>query len=49
MPVLRKANSSLGSRPANYSYHMAVRCLGARLGRTPEEDNWWLHPLARRH
>jgi hypothetical protein len=24
---------------------MVVRRLGTRLGRTPEEDNWWLHHL----
>jgi hypothetical protein len=49
MTVLRKANPSPSSRPANYSRHMVVRYLGARLGWTSEEDNWWLHPLARRH
>jgi hypothetical protein len=49
MPVLHKANPPPGSCPANYSHHIAVHCLGARLGRAPEEDNWWLHPLARCH
>jgi hypothetical protein len=39
MPVLHKTNPHPGSRPANYSHHMVIRCLGARLGRTPEEDN----------
>jgi hypothetical protein len=46
MLVLCKTNPPLGSCPTNYSHHMAIRCLGARLGQTPEKDNWWLHPLA---
>jgi hypothetical protein len=46
--VLRKANPSPGSCPANHPYHMVIRCLGARLGWTPEENNQGLHPLARR-
>jgi hypothetical protein len=38
----------LGSCPINHSHHMVVHCLGARLGRTPEENDRGLHPLARR-
>jgi hypothetical protein len=49
MTVLRKADPSLSLCPANHPHHLAFRRLGARLGRTPKENDQGLHPLARRH
>jgi hypothetical protein len=39
LPILCKTNPPPGSCPANYSHHMAICYLGARLGWTPKKDN----------
>ena len=45
MLILRSANSPIGPSAPDDPHHVAIRGLGARPGRAPQEGAWGLYAL----